>query len=143
MASQMKWSTPTTAACAISTAMNSLADSANASGAGISPSGYLYGDWEIYCGFTGSVKANGYVSLWLLPSIDGTNYADGNGTVDPSVTPNANFPLRAVSGSQRILQTHIQLPSGSFVPLVTSESGCAMAAVGNILRYSFFTIEQV
>lgn len=143
MASQMKWTAPTTAACAISTAMDSLADSGNASGAAISPSGYLYSDWELYAGFVGTPPANKYVALWLLPSIDGTNFGDGSGAVDPPVTPNAIFPLRAAAGSQRIVLTRIMLSSGSFTPLVTSESGCAMAAAGNILRYSMYSIEQV
>lgn len=143
MASQMKWSARTSAACAISTAFDSLADGANASSAAISPSGYLYSDWEIFAGFTGTLPANGYMDVFLLTTLDDTNYADGNSTVDPPVTPDFNFPLRATSGSQRVIQKNVLLPSGSFAVVAINESGCALAAAGNLLRYTFHTAEQV
>ena len=149
MATTCKYASATTTACCMTTEMNALAAGSNATGSALdnSASQYLYGDFELYCGHSASLGSGGYVSMYFLVALDGTNYIDGSASVDPSATALvANFPLRAIaSGCQRITATGITLPNQLFQPLLDNQAGSAatLAATGNILRYKLYGVQSV
>ncbi len=99
---------------------------------------YIYADWDLFCRFASSPSAGGYVALYLIPAVDGTNYTDGDDSVAPP--PNlliATFPVRAVSTAQRVSAIGLRLPNGVFKPLVVNVSGQAMTNTDNenVLSY--------
>lgn len=81
-------------------------------------------------------SANAYVNVYIVPTIDGTNYPD-------SVTTYANFmagylvgsiPVKAVSATTaRATLTGILIGPGKFKVAVRSMLGVSMAASGNTL----------
>ena len=70
---------------------------------------------------SGTVTANTAVSVWMLRQVDGTNYEDGDGSTTPARFPDMVFPLRAVSGAQRVELPSIELPPGLFKALVKND----------------------
>jgi hypothetical protein len=82
------------------------------------------------------------LEMYLLPSIDETNFADG----DAATAPNpgnlaAIFTLRAVTG-QRLVIPRILLPPGQYKWLINNTSGQAFAASGNVLRERRWELES-
>jgi hypothetical protein len=133
-----KWNTPNAIQTIMSTELNSLANNANAiAGSAINnETGLgLFADFLLTCTFAVSPTAETFLNLYLLPSLDGTNYPDGSNTI----TPNSNcligaLPVRAVNTVQRINLPKVALPPFHFLILVRNEAtGAALSATGNTL----------
>jgi len=102
---------------------------------------YLYADWDLLCRFQTAPVVGGYVALYLIPTVDGTNYGDGDDSVAPAVTMwVGNFPVRAVNTAIRVSLRQIVMPPGKFKPLVVNKSGYAMTNTDaeNVLSYRPF-----
>jgi len=98
----------------------------------------MYADFDLLCKFQAAPSAGGYVALYLMQSVDGTNYADGSDSVTPPATALVGtFPVRAVTDAQRVALRHVLLPATKFKPLVINKSGQAMTNVDdeNVLSY--------
>lgn len=87
------------------------------------------------------------VAIYLLPSLDGTNYEDGGGAVAP---PNIAFlcaiDLRAATAAQRRVVTDLFVPPFNFKLVVQNVSiagGVAFASSGNTLKYRLYTRQAV
>jgi hypothetical protein len=124
----------------LTTELNSLANNALVLGSaidistGASDLGKLYADIELLVTFSAAPTANTSILVWILRTLDGTNYEDGSTSVQPLRLFDASFPLRATTAAQRITK-RIQLPPGNnFKFLLKNDaSGQAFAASGNIL----------
>lgn len=82
--------------------------------------------FQLKCRGASSFTAGGYVELYIVPALDGTNYADG----DDSTTPQACmlvgvFPVRAVNTQQVITITGVSVPPCKFKPLIINQGGQA------------------
>ncbi|MCC6483366.1 MAG: hypothetical protein IT209_00840 [Armatimonadetes bacterium] len=69
-------------------------------------------------------SAGGYVAVYLIPAVDGTNYADG----DASVLPQASlllavFALKASTSQQLLASTRIMIPPCKFKLLWENQAG--------------------
>jgi len=136
MTTTHKFATPESPTTLLSTGLNSLANGARAvSGDVDNASGlYLYADFE--CSFASAVfPANGYVSLYLLESIDGSNYEDG----DASTTPTAQaliaaIPFRNATAAQIHTVRGIVLPPTHFKILAINNTGVALASSANTVK---------
>lgn len=98
----------------------------------------MYADFDLLCKFQSAPSTGGYVALYLIQSVDGTNYADGTDSVAPPATALVGtFPVRAVTDAQRVALRHVLLPPTKFKPLVVNKSGQAMTDVNdeNVLSY--------
>lgn len=100
---------------------------------------YLYADFELLWRGAAAPSAGGYVALYLVNTLDGTNYGDG---ADDSVTPPAtawvgNFPLRAVTTQQRVNLRGALLGPGKYKPVIVNASGQAATNTDgeNVLKY--------
>ena len=76
---------------ALTTELNSLVVTAGTQstlGAEIdnSTNKYLLAEAEFLAGGTYTPTANGYIELWLLRAMDGTNYEDGSSSIVPART---------------------------------------------------------
>jgi hypothetical protein len=96
---------------------------------------YLFGAFELVCTFGVAPTAGKTLDLYLLPSVDGTNFADGASTVAPSEsTYVGSFAVRGVTSAQRLVLAYVALPPTDFKALLVNNSGQSLAASGNTLK---------
>lgn len=130
-------SSPTTL---LSTELNSLASGSrtNASSAVDNDNAsnrYLFGTFELAVTFSSTPLSGKTVDLFILPTVDGTNYADGSSSVNPgSGNYVASFPVRAVATAQRLMLYNVPLPPTDFKVLLVNNSGQNMTASGHTLK---------
>jgi hypothetical protein len=149
MTTEARWGAYDTIVSYLGSTMNSLADAALLAGAAIdfTASGVdrkQYLDVEIYlASYDISTKVNPAIYLWVLSRTDGTNYEDGSASVIPARPPDAIFPLRAVSGAQRVFQRMIITTPDLGTILIQNKSGLALASSGNTVKYYTYGVELV
>ena len=84
----------------------------------------------------GSITAasGGYLTIYMVNSADGTNYSEGDGTVDPGNNLIvAVIPLYAATRAIRKVTPIFPLPPGKVGFLLKNDSGVALAASGNLV----------
>jgi hypothetical protein len=103
----------------------------------------LYADFDLYWRGASAPAAGAYVALYLVPAVDGTNYADG---ADDTVTPPdtawvGSFPLRAVTTQQRVALRGVLLSPGKQKVVIINKSGQAATNTDNenILKYRTYS----
>ena len=133
----------------LSTGLDALADNALAlsaaydNTAGAAGDGSTLCDLELVVSYASAPDAGSAVVVWLLASQDGTNYEDGGTSVTPLRIPDRAFPLRPVTGAQRIIR-RVAMPPGLFKALLKNDAtGEAMAASGNTLKIRAVTFQSV
>lgn len=135
----VRWSDYPSASTYLSTELNSLAAGSNALGAAIdnSTAGRIYADYELYLAANGTARLDGcYVGLYVLPSVDGTNYAYGSATMDPSFGRLvANIQPDASASACYSVVIGVVLPAGKYKVLVDNQTGASLMSTGNTLKY--------
>lgn len=136
----------TSAATLASTELNSLANNDAALGAEYDNATNLYefGVFELVVDFVSAPTAGPTIELYLVPALDGTNYADGDGT--PLAQLNTfigAFDVRATTAAMRLIlglpgamgaPNLVPLPPLKFKALVYNKSGQAFPASGSTLK---------
>ena len=143
MANEHNWTGLTTAAEAIATAsLNSIANGSGALGADIGPHDDFSVRMELYLSTINlSSQDNPAVYIYfVLSDDDGSTFEDGGAAVEPAKMPDLIFPLRTVSGAQRVM-IDARFPPENFKVLLFNHSGVTFNASGNTLYYSPFTTE--
>ena len=123
----------------MTTELNSLANNARAISSalgGDATDANLLGDWELVVTFAVAPTVDTLIDLYLVRSIDGTNYEDGSATVRPAATAYAgSFQVRAVTTAQPLAIPDVPLPPGLFKAIIYNNgTGQAFAATGNTLK---------
>lgn len=139
MASALKWSSPASAVTVINgdgsaPTLKNLASAGQKLGNVVdnATDKNRWAAFDLYCRFASSPSVGGYVALYLVPSVDGTDYGDGDDSVAPPTTYLAGvFPVRAVSTQQRVELHSVSIPPFKFKPLVINSSGQAMTNTDN------------
>ena len=82
--------------------------------------------------------AGQYVSVYMVASLDGTNYADGGGSTAPAnCSFLCSFDLSTSAGTKRrVTNFPIQVPPLKFSLIVYNSGTTAFAGTGNTLKYS-------
>jgi hypothetical protein len=94
----------------------------------------LFDDVELNVTFGSAPTAGTVVELYLVTSIDGTNYADGSSSVLPqSSLYVGGFAVRAVTSAQRMHIRGVALPPGLFKYLLQNTTNQAFPASGSTL----------
>ena len=142
MASTFKWVAPEALTSYLTTELNSLADSTSdttgfsAVGAEIANETdlYQYINLELVVATQGAARsAGGFVAVYINYSADGTTYDD---TTDKAFTELLGiFPLDAAVTARRLTKTNLPIPPIDFKLLVLNDTGQALAATGNTLKY--------
>jgi hypothetical protein len=142
MASTIKWVAPESLATALTTELNSLADSTSdttgfsAVSAEISNETdlYQYISLELVIAAQGSARvAGGFVSVYIVYAIDGSTYGDTANKAFAEVL--AVFTLDAATTARRLIKTNLPIPPLDFKLYVLNDTGQALAASGNTLKY--------
>jgi len=144
MPNLVQWGDLGTITTSLDTGLNSLADSANALGTEIdnATDQNMYADFQLTAAYSVAPSAGGYVSLYFIQALDGTNYADGDGSTDPPASAMVgNWPLRAATGTQVHTLRHVLQPATKYKPLVINEAGQAMVASGNTVKFRAYNEE--
>ena len=140
----IKWSALGTTTTYLSTDLNALANGANKIGAEIDNTAdkHTYALLELYLAAQGVARdSGGYVALYVIKSVDGTNYEFGGDALDPpSSAWVTNFTLDADTAA-RYVGADIPVPPCKFKFLVINETGQALAATLNTLKYRFYDLE--
>jgi len=121
MASAVNWESSPSITSYETTDLNSLADG-----------GTVTGD-EI------DKDSGAYCPLYLVPSVDGTNYAD---TTNLSNYLIGVFALDAATTARREAVQMIPVPPGKFKLVIGNETGQAWASSGNTLGYRLYSVES-
>lgn len=143
----VKYEAPASIQTYLSTELNSLADGANKIGAAISNDAGteldLYIMLELYLAATSSRDADNRVDVYLLPTVDGTNYAYGGDSQDPDPgTWVGQFvPIPSTTTACYMTISQIQIPPTDFKLLLMNEIGVAFASSGNTLKYKIYSLE--
>jgi hypothetical protein len=119
----------------LTTELNALANgSSSAASAAVDNSSTLnlFDDLELTVTYGTNPTANAPVEIYLIPSTDGTNYAD-------STTPARNlfvgsFLVQASTSAQRLVLRGIPLPPGKFKYVAKNASGFAFPATGTVVK---------
>jgi len=139
MATQTTLSSYATIATALSTELNSLANAAStAASSAIDNTSALdmWDDLEVNLGTFGSTPSAGaYLEIYLIPSVDGTNYADGSNSVAPAQELLVgSVSVRANTAAQRLVLRGVPIPPALFKYLIINRTGQALNASGNTLK---------
>ena len=122
--------------------MNSLADSTSDT-TGFSTVGaeianetnlYQYINLELVIATQGAARsAGGFVTVYINYAADGTTYDDTSNKAFTELL--AVFPLDAATTARRLTKTNLPIPPIDFKMLVLNDTGQALAATGNTLKY--------
>lgn len=97
---------------------------------------YMYADLEIVLASAAFTGADSSIEIYLIPSVDGTNYPSwtGNGTSDEYENNNYFVGLvntTASTAAQRMVLRDIDLPNGKYKWAFRNRGNVTTAASGN------------
>lgn len=133
----------------MSTDLNSLANDAVNVGAVLpdnTSNRYFYAEFELVLASVDlSAQINPGVELYLVPSYDGTNYADVGTDASTTVYPPAQYLVAVLgvaetSAAHRAVSPHIMIDPLKYTPVVINKTGVALAASGNTLKSKYYTV---
>ena len=143
-----KWKS-TAATSLLTSGLNSLADAARAVSSAFDNSTNLdeYGDLEFTVQYTTSAPSAGtkVAEVYLLPSIDGTNYAEGSTSITPQkallvgVFESRNGSTSAV---ERLVVSGVSIPPDHMKFLLVNTSGKTLASSGNTLKIRPYKVQS-
>jgi hypothetical protein len=101
---------------------------------------YPLADLEIVLGSAAFTGTDSIIEVYLVPSVDGTNYADWTGNVTTDEQENDTHLVGEVTTSgataaQRLTIRDIALPNGLYKYGFRNKSGVALAASGNTVKW--------
>lgn len=101
---------------------------------------YAFVDLELVLGSAAFTGTDSGVELYLVPSVDGTNYPTwaGNGTADEqenTVFFVGFFPLTGTTAAQRATLLRVPLPNGLYKYGLRNRGNVTLAGSGNTLKW--------
>jgi hypothetical protein len=111
---------------------------------------FIAAGFELNVTYGTNPTADSVLDLYLVPALDGTNYADGSSSVAPSDTTYVcSFPVRAVTTAQRIAGRVGMVGPLELLPvkykaiLYNNGTGQALASSGNTVKILPFRVQAV
>lgn len=104
---------------------------------------YAYADLELVLGSAAFTGADAGVEVYIVPTVDGTNYPDWSGNATTDAPEQQHYfacflPLKASTAARRAVsasQRDIVLPQGKFKFGLRSRANVTLASSGNTLSY--------
>jgi hypothetical protein len=141
MANAIKWSTANTISTIFSTDLNSFAGGVKVLSTTIANSvtTETFASFELVCQFL--VSPTQFMAIYIIPSLNGTNFADGDVTTPPqSNLHKINIPVRSTTSVQRLIVDNISLPPFDFKVLLDNQAGTLVSS-GNTLKMRIYHYE--
>jgi hypothetical protein len=140
MVTTFKWVAGEGAISALTTQLNSLADagfSAASSAIDNLTDLYIYMDLEVNLASFTPGAGGPYIAVYIIYSLDGTNYEKTPDGSSGDKAPIAIFPLEAsVAQASRVTRTGIMIAPLKFKLVLENQAGAALAASGSTLQYN-------
>lgn len=101
---------------------------------------YLFADFYFDLGSITPVGVDCGVEVYVVPSVDDTNYPTWTGNVTSDESENALFyvgfvPLNVATAAQKGILRNVQLPPGKWKVGVRNRAGVGLAASGNTMYW--------
>jgi hypothetical protein len=98
-----------------------------------------YADFELYLN-TMDPSTTGYVELFVIPQVDGTNYADFTGNTTTTNATNDNYRsawggIEDSNAAHRIQFKDVVITNGNFKVAIRNRGGAAFNATSNTLKF--------
>lgn len=146
MANELKWSalgtyTTAIAGSGVAPTLKALASAGQKIGNEIDNATTVRGRYisiDLLCRFAVAPAAGAWVSIYLVPAVDGTNYTNGSDSVaPPSTALLCVLPVLAVATAQRTSALSLPCPPYKFKPLLVNDAGQALTNTDaeNVLSY--------
>lgn len=106
---------------------------------------YMYAEFELVLASVDlSAQTNPAVELYLVPSYDGTNYADTGDDASAAVYPPTQYLVGVLgveesSAAHRAVSPHIMLDPLKYTPVIINMTGAAFVSA-NTLKSKYYTI---
>lgn len=112
---------------------------------------YAFADLDLVLGSAAFTGADAGVEIYVVPTVDGTNYPDwaGNSTSDAPEQMHysiAFLPLKAATAAKRVVsssQAPISLPQGKFKFGMRNRGNVTLASSGNTLYFRPLSYDAV
>lgn len=103
--------------------------------------GWPVADIELYLASAAFTGDDSIIVVFIIPSVDGTNYPTWTGNVSTYEQENDNYVVGSVTTSgatavQRMALRRVALPPGKFKFAFRNESGVTLASSGNTAKFS-------
>ena len=100
---------------------------------------YLFADIELYMPSVAFTGADSAMELYIVPSVDGTNYPNWTDNVTTDEQENnihfvGSMPTSGTTANQRLVLRAVALPPGKFKFAVRNRGGVTLTT-GNTLKY--------
>lgn len=129
MAIRQETGAPVTLATAqISALGNGTGATGSAYDNGASANLWIKADFQFSGRGAATWQSGSALELYILPSVDGTNFADGNSAIFPPGLFAGAFTVRAVTTDQVLMITGVPLPPTKFMPLLVNRAGATISA---------------
>lgn len=142
------WSAADTQATLLSTELNSLGSATTAASSGAALDNTTattarrqYGMLELNVTFGSAPTTGDYVSVYLIPAPDGTNFDDVVDPMSPACLV-ANILVRAVTSAQKIAVPIVIPGPFKFKAAVKNNTGVSFPASGSTLMITAYDNEQ-
>jgi hypothetical protein len=145
MANKVNWDSSPAITAYLTTELNTLANAARVIGGAIDNSANLnmYMDVEFVIDTQVSTRLAGcYIGVYLVTSVDGTNYGYGDATTQPP----ANALVCALQvdvavTARRLTSKPFLIPPGKMMLVFENNTGYALKATGNTAGYRVYSEE--
>jgi hypothetical protein len=100
--------------------------------------GDQYADLELLIDLATAATAGGYVALWFILAIDGTNYESGSATVFPARAPDVIIPVRSTTDDSQVVSIRrVDWPQGKFHVVFQNNTGQTTTNTDNLTQLSY------
>lgn len=109
---------------------------------------YTLSDLELVLGSAAYTGANSNIEIFIVRSLDGTNYPNWTGNVTTEEPENEQyfvdrFKTSQATEAQRVVKGEKSLPPGKFKIALRNKSGATFPASGNSLKYRPHSLQDV
>jgi hypothetical protein len=108
--------------------------------------GYQYAYIELLIDLATAATAGGYVELWFIHSIDGTNYESGADAVFPARPADVVIPVRSTTDDSQVVTVGpVMWPQGLFKVLFRNSTGQTTTNTDSLtlVRYRAFSDDLI
>lgn len=145
MANKINWDSSPAIVPYLTTELNALANAAQVIGVAIDNTANLnmYMDVEVYVAVQGGARSAGaYIAVYLVTSIDGTNYGYGDASTDPPANSLVcALAIDAAVTARYLTSKPFLIPPGKMMLVIENNTGQSFKATDSTVGYRVYSEE--